>query len=89
MCEEATDQLHQSGYRKPLCRLDLNDKNTLKSALVDYHCLLKVKAAMDQFCDGLQRVGALQLVRTHPKLLKPLFVADTSRVLTPGKPMLC
>ena len=85
MCEEATDQLHQNGYRKPLCRLDLNDKNTLKSALVDYHCLLKVKAAMDQFCDGLQQVGVLQLVRTHSKLFKPLFVADTSRALTPGK----
>ena len=47
MCEEAADQLHQGGYRKPLCRLDLNDKNTLKSALVDSHCLLKVKVAMD------------------------------------------
>ena len=89
MCEEAADQLHQSGYRKPLCRLDLNDKSTLKSALVDYHCLLKVKAAMDQFCDGLQQMGVLQLVRTHPKLLKPLFVADTSRALTPAKLMLC
>ena len=89
MCEEAADQLHQSGYRKPLCRLDLNDKVTLKSALVDYHCLLKVKAAMDQFCDGLQQVGVLQLARTHPKVLKPLFVADTSKALTPGKLMCC
>ena len=85
MCEEAADQLHQSGYRKPLCCLDLNDKGTLKSALLDYHCLIKVKAAMDQFCEGLQQVGVLQLVKTHPSILKPLFVADTSRAFTPGK----
>ena len=85
MCEEAADPLHQSGYRKPLCRLDLNDKSTLKSALVDYHCVLKVKAAMDQFCEGLKEVGVLQLMKMHPSIFKPLFVADTSRALTPGK----
>ena len=84
MCEEAAE-LHQRWYRKPLCRLYPKDKSTLKSALVDYHCMLKVKAVMDQFCEGLQEVGVLQLVRVHPNIFKPLFVADTSRALIPGK----
>ena len=47
-----------TGYRKAVCSLRLKDKENLKAALLDYH-LIKVKAEMDQFGDGLADLGVL------------------------------
>ncbi len=81
--DEAASLLHETGFRKPTCRLSMSDKSRLRSALVDYHCMLKVKAAMDQFAEGLQELGVLQLIKQYPELMKPLFVPNL-KVLTAG-----
>ncbi len=44
--------------------------------LIEYHCLVKVKASIDQFAEGLG--DALDLLRKFPS---PLFVAN-NEVLT-------
>ena len=66
--EEAAELLLATGYRKAICRLGLEDKESLTAALLDYHCLLKVKAEMDQFANGLEEVGVLQYVKEHPNM---------------------
>ena len=54
----------------------MSDKGRVRSALVDYHCMLKVKSEMDAFAEGLQVLGVLTMIRMYPDLFKPLFVAD-------------
>ena len=43
---KASELLFVTGYRKAI---GSQDKGNIKAALLDYHCLLKVKAEMDQF----------------------------------------
>ena len=50
---------------------------------MDYHCMLKVKAAMDQFAEGLEELHVLEVMRKHSILMKPLFVNNT-KLLTAG-----
>lgn len=83
--EEVSEYLVVTGYRKAVCNLGLGDKGSLKAALLDYHCLLKVKAEMDQFVDGLADVGVLEHIRKYPDLLKPLFTDCCRDPLTAGQ----
>ena len=41
--DEAADLLLSSGFRKPLSELCMSDKLCVKSVLIDYHCLIKVR----------------------------------------------
>ena len=76
--------LFATGFRKAVCSLGVADKPVLKSSLIDYHCLLKVKAEMDQFADGLSSLGVLDAVKKQPDVMKPLFVAQKCN-LSAGK----
>ena len=82
--DESAELLLSTGFRKPICRLAIEDKECLRSVLLDYHCLLKVKAKMDQFAEGLKSLGVLEMVKCHPDLFAPLFIDDGSPPLTPG-----
>ena len=55
--EEAADVLLITGYNTAICDLRVDDKVSLKAALIDHHCLLKVKVEMD---DGLADCGVLE-----------------------------
>lgn len=81
---EAADILLVTGYRKAICGLTLDDKAGLNAALIDYHCLLKVKAKMDQFMDGLADCGVLEYIRQFPYLMRPLFTDCCHKPLTAG-----
>ena len=61
----------------------MSDKLTLTSTLLDYHCMVKVKAQMDQFAEGLEELGVLMLIRRYPEVSKPLFVA-VSKAMSAG-----
>lgn len=52
----------------------------LRSALLNYHRMLKAKAAIDQFCEGLEELGVLQMVRKLPAVMRPQFVATVKTV---------
>ena len=82
--DEAAELLLSTGFRKPLCSLAMEDKECLRSVLLDYHCLLKVKAEMDQFAEGLKSLGVLDMLKRHPDLFSSLFVDGGSTPLTPG-----
>ena len=44
----------EAGYMKPLSTLCLDDVSNLVSTLITYHLFIKVKAHMDQFCEGVE-----------------------------------
>ena len=81
--DEAISLLQETGFRKPVCMLTVSDKAHLKSALLDYHCMVKVKAEMDQFSDGMQTLQVLDFIKLYPEQMRPLFVA-TNNVVTAG-----
>ena len=81
--DEALDLLITTGFRKPVSLLSISDRFTLSSALLDFHLMARVKAEMDQFCEGLQTLGLLNAVRATPTTWEPYFTQiDTSH--TPG-----
>lgn len=52
--DESAEPLLSTGFQKPICRLAIQDKECLRLVLLDYHCLLKAKAEMDQFAERLK-----------------------------------
>ena len=82
--DEVSALLTETSYRKPLINLTLSDRSNLKSVLVDYHCMLKAKAAMDQFSEGLQRLQRHDLIQRFPSLLKPCFVSSGKKITAGG-----
>ena len=81
--EENTDKgendnlIIETGYRKPLCRLTMQDVPGLKQILRD-HVLVNVKAELDQFSEGLNTLGVLEKMKKYPLLMAPLFT-DTGK----------
>lgn len=65
--------LLETGFRLPLCRLICTDKGSIKSAIRDYHSLIKIKPELDQFASGLETLGVLQVIKKYPALIAPLF----------------
>ena len=82
--DEAATLLFDTGFRKPICRLSMTDKCALKSALVDFHCLLKVKAAMDKYMEGLDELGILEMLKEHLGAMRPLFVSPSEHLISSG-----
>lgn len=75
------DWLLTTGFQKPVCALDMEDRDNIRGALVDYHCLLRVKAEMDQFRDD---VGVLEFVRQNPDLMRPMLTDSCHGRITAG-----
>ena len=73
--------LFDTGYRKPICQLTVLHKSGVRLALLDYHCMLKVKASMDQFIEGLKELHVLDLIKKYPQLTKPFFVSERRNLL--------
>ena len=73
-------RLLQSGYHCPISSICIDMKDDMLCALIDYHCLIKNKAMADQFGDGLQLFGTLNMVRRCPKLMKQCFVIEKCKL---------
>lgn len=81
--EEISDLLIQTGYRKPIPSLRMADKQTVITAMLNYHMMLKVKCAMDQYMEGLAELHLLERIQNNPSLWMPLFT-NKSEKLTAG-----
>lgn len=81
--EEAASVIFSTGYRKPLSKLTLGDKGSLRSVILTHHCMLTSKAAMDQFCEGLEVLDVLGMMRLNSDIMMPLFI-DEEKPLTAG-----
>ena len=71
--DEALDLLMMTGFRKPVSHLTISDCFDLSAALLDYHLMAKVKAEMDQFCEGLKTLDFLNAMRATPTIWEPYF----------------
>ena len=60
------------------------DRQRLQEMILSYHCLLKVKAEMDQFWEGLSSLGVLQALTQNPSLMRNLFLSSSHK-LTAGR----
>jgi hypothetical protein len=51
--EPALSLIIETGFAtRAISQLKLSDYRIVRSALIYYHCILKVKSAMDQYCSG-------------------------------------
>ena len=55
------------------------------SVLKQFHTITKVKAEVDQFLDGLNTMGVLQMIRQHSDLMKMFFVPTENIRLSRGE----
>ena len=65
--------LLETGCHMVLPLLKISDKANLLSLMIDYHCIIKPKAAIDQFVEGLRCTGIMHYVQNNPDVMKPLF----------------
>lgn len=72
--DEARSLVYETGFRKPLARLTMEDKGAVSTVLLNYHCMTKVKAAMDQFIEGLESLELLLRIRSDHSNWKDFFV---------------
>ena len=81
--DEGASLLNETGYRKAVCSLKLSDRPAVLGALLDYHLMIKVKAEMDQFKEGLQTLGYLEVLQSNPSMWEEYFL-DADVPLTAG-----
>ena len=79
-CDEFNSLLYETGYSKPSPTLTAMDKEDIISSVVEYHCMIKGKAGMDQFIEGLEAGGILSFVRRYPLAFKELFTPSPSKL---------
>lgn len=83
LTDENQNLLFATGYRKPLLQLTLDDVPSIVEILLDFYLLVKVKASMDQYVEGLKTAHFLDDLRKDPVLWKPYFTYNNT-VLTAG-----
>lgn len=70
----------ETGTRKPLSLLTLDDKEELIKTLCHYCVLLRGQCELDQFVEGLRTYGMLEMIRNYPLLMEPLFVSQKDQL---------
>lgn len=76
--------LIESGLTMPLASVTLCDVDTMVQTIALHHVLLKAKAEMDQFMQGLNALGVLTAIKAHPNLFEAYFSIDVNSSLTAG-----
>ncbi|KAK5906522.1 hypothetical protein CgunFtcFv8_002381 [Champsocephalus gunnari] len=77
--EEATEELSLLGSLQFVGNMNQRDE-LLAAALHHYVDGRKVEA-LQQFCEGLKIVGALEMLKAHPTVLKSVFLQDQKPLL--------
>ncbi len=68
--------IFETGFRKPLSQINHEHINGIIQLLIDYFCMMKVKAAIDQYAEGLQDLGILTCIQQNPSEWKKFFLQD-------------
>ena len=79
--ESSMTCLAEAGYFRALSMVSVDD---IIAAVTTFYIFIKVKAAMDQFQQGLEAAGVLSYMRKYTDLIRPMFV-DESVPFTAGK----
>ena len=71
--DEIQSLVYETGKRRPLPGIKLEDKKDFISTLISYFSMIRVKAAMDQFCFGLQSLNLYQEIKFDPLVWDKFF----------------
>ena len=63
------DAIVQTGFSSPISSITIANRDSVIAALIDYNCLIKTKAMMDQFISGLDTSNVYKTVRQHPAII--------------------
>lgn len=80
--ETMADYFTQTGYLKAVT---IANRNEIVNVMAIYHTILKVKAQLDQFLEGLKSLLIDKQIKLHPDVMQPLFVYQPSKKVTAGK----
>jgi hypothetical protein len=82
--DDASSIVFETGYRKSLTLLTLKDRDELIASVKIYHCLIKIKAGIDQFLDGLKSLDVYWYIKRYPELMQLFVDVPNKRLLTAG-----
>lgn len=68
--------------KKPSTAITLEDKVTVVNSISLHHVILKTKAEIDQFADGLSCLGTKKIIMKYPDLIERFFTIHGRQVLT-------
>lgn len=68
--------LLESGYRKTV---KLDNTNEIIATLTSWHTLVKIKAELDQFLEGLECLGIHTYIKRYPELMRDFFVLNVNK----------
>ena len=74
--DEIQSLVYETGNRRPLPGIKLEDKIDLISTLISYFSIIRVKAAVDQFCFGLQSLDLYQEIKFDPLMWDKFFYCN-------------
>ena len=72
--------LFESGFSTPPSSVTIDMKESIVSLLLEYQCIIKCKAMMDQFIQGLQNLEVFTMVRDNPEAMNKFFVSEESKL---------
>ena len=86
---EETECLLDAGCLHPIHKATLDDKSAIVGAVALHHCVLSIKAELDQLKEGLEYTGLLQYIHKFPKAFESVFTSKDACKLTAGKCIRC
>ena len=81
--ESRIDRFYQAGITVPIPLLTVDKK----SSIIQMTCLnelLKIKAEIDQFKEGMECLGVVTAIQRYPDLLRSFFTIGKETPLTAG-----
>ena len=81
---ESNYVLSDSGFTRPSVLVKESDKVDIVQALALHDVILRSKAELDQFCEGLESCGVLGAIRQNSDLARKYFCIDGCEKLTSG-----
>lgn len=81
---EGCDILQEAGYTRPIHAAKLEKKDAVIGAVALHHCILSMKAELDELVDGIKSTGFLDYIRKFPLVFEGLFTSKETHSLTAG-----
>ncbi len=75
--------LVEVGFVKAAHTVTLDDKPTMIRSLTTHH-ILRCKAELDQFREGLQALNVAEYMTNNIEMMRPLFTASQQESVTAG-----
>ena len=75
--EQRAALLNDTGFRKPLNLIKLDDKEELVHVLCQYYSFVKGRLELDSFIEGLNVCDVLGMMQQYPLLMRPLLTSSS------------